>query len=238
MAVAQINDFIQRRVRVLSIREAAQGVQEIVFEKPLGGDHIPGQFVGIKVEDGKEEPGFRAYSLMDSEDGHLSIYVKKVDGGRGSTFLHSLKTDDAIEILYPLGYFGFPEKIAENLVFIATGTGIVPLLSLLEHIPEDHQGSIRLVFGVRSEEDIFCTERIEALRKKLPHLNFTLTLSRPGKTWDGASGRVTHILEKEPLPSDAQYFMCGAGQMIADVRGMLKKNGVPASQIFYEEFND
>jgi len=238
MGGALINDYSREEVTVLSSTEVADGVKEIVFRKPTK-DYLPGQFIGIEIEDNQLESGFRSYSILDGKEKNtLVIYVKKVEGGRGSTYLHSLSKGDTMNILYPLGYFGFQKNLPKHLVFIATGTGIVPILSLLEHVPQHFVGSCTLYFGVRSENDIFCLERIKNLMINNSYFNYILTLSRPTEGWAGEKGRVTEILKKEVIPTDAQFYICGAGQMISDVKDILRGNGVLSSQIFYEDFNE
>ena len=130
---------------------------------------LPGQFVGIAIKDGKGSPWYRSYSLLADEQGNMQICVKKVPAGRGSNYLHTLKVNDQIDIIAPLGYFGFPKKLTSNLLFIATGTGIVPILSLLENLPKDFNGTARLIFGVRHEQDLFYQDRIQIITKKQPN---------------------------------------------------------------------
>ena len=198
---------------------------------------MPGQFVGIRINDGQKDLWFRSYSLLSDEQGNLQICVKKVKDGRGSAYLHQVKQGDFIDILFPLGYFSFPEKLASNLTFIATGTGIVPILSLLENLPKDFSGKLKLFFGVRHDKDIFYIERIKKLESKFTNFDFTITLSKPSVTWQGAKWRVTDHIAKEDFSTDSQFFICGSLGVILSSSEILNKKGIKNNQIFYEDFN-
>jgi CDP-4-dehydro-6-deoxyglucose reductase len=238
MAIPTINDFGRRKVHVLSTAVLADGVKELTFDHPKGLSFLPGQFAGVVVNDGQPSRWNRSYSLLSDAEGHPQMCVKKVEGGRGSTYLHSLNAGDTVELILPLGYFGFPEKLLNSLVFLATGTGIVPILSLLENLPPSFTGTARLIFGVRSERDLFYQDRIANLLKQDRRITSTITLSRPSQAWTGSIGRVTTVLEQSSIDPKAQYFLCGNGAMIASVREILRKKKVPSSQMFYEDFNE
>ncbi len=238
MAIPMINKFVRQKSKILKVIDVTSDVKEITFEQPEGEDYIPGQFVGIKINDNKDVAGYRAYSILSDKEGNLQVCVKKVKDGRGSSFLHSRKEGDVLEIIFPLGYFGYQKDLSENVVFIATGTGLVPILSLLENLPDNFNGNAKLIFGVRNEEDLFYEDRINNLTKNNPNISSVVALSQPKDTWKGESGRVTNILDKEKLEKDTQFFICGNGQMISSVREMLEEKGMKNGDVFYEDFNE
>ena len=95
---------------------------------------------------------------------------------------------------------------------------------------------IRLLFGVRSEEDIFWIDRLEALKQLSPLFDYQVTLSQPKADggWSGLRGRVTeHLLHH--LVSH-KFYLCGSAAMVKDVRDVLLKNGIAGEQIHFEVF--
>ncbi len=236
MAFPKVSDFNRYSVSIINVHAVTDDVREITFKKPEGASHVPGQFVGIMINDGQDEPGYRSYSLLEDSEGNLQIVVRLVEGGRGSTYLFAKKPGDQLDILYPLGYFGLPDDHAKKMVFIATGTGLVPLLALIESLPASEEHEITLLFGIRHIKDLFYQERLADLQKTLPNCTVCTTISQPEGDLPAntTKGRVTAHL---PLDPSAQYFMCGSGAMIADVTDTLKKNGVKGNNIFYEDFN-
>jgi ferredoxin-NADP reductase len=225
----------QYKLKVLAVKDLTKDVKEITFEKPEGVDFKPGQFATVKIEDGKTPPLMRSYSVMLSPDGvNLQWAIKLVENGRGSGWLFTKKEGDEMQVLFPLGFFGFPENHHEEMVFVATGTGLVPLLCMLESLPEGFDKKVKLIFGVRYPSDMFYRERIMALAKKLPNFETVLTVSRPDESWTGDKGRVTEHLEQPSMR--AHYFMCGNQAMINDVNGFLLEKGIPKEQIHFESF--
>jgi CDP-4-dehydro-6-deoxyglucose reductase, E3 len=223
------------KLKVLSVKDLTKDVKEITFEKPEGVDFKPGQFATVKVEDGKTPPLMRSYSVMLSADGkNLQWAIKLVENGRGSGWLFTKKVGDEMQVLFPLGFFTLPENPHDEVVFVGTGTGLVPLLCMLEALPAGYDKKVKLIFGVRYKEDMFYEERIGALSKKLPNFESILTVSRPDETCVLCKGRVTEHLEKPSMI--AHYFMCGNQTMINDVHSFLAEKGIPKEQIHFESF--
>ncbi len=222
-------------LKLLEIRDLTDDVKEFDIEKPEDAEHEPGQFMTIKIDDGKEGVCMRSYSVLYSPDKkNLQLCIKEVPDGRGSGWLCDCKAGDELDVLYPAGRFVLPENLADKSVFIGTGTGLVPLLCMLESFPEGFDKDVTLIFGVRYEEDLFYVDRINKLKEKLPNFNPIFTLSRPEDGWEGARGRVTEHLQN-PDP-DAQYYICGSAAVLKDVCAHLEEKGVADKNIFHENF--
>jgi ferredoxin-NADP reductase len=246
-------------VKIKKIRKLTEDVIEMDLDMNHSGDFIAGQFATVRIND--ELPGvcMRSYSLLKGSGGVLQLCIKKVPSGRGTTYLFGRKEGDELEILYPLGRFVLPEVVLGSgapLVFIATGTGIVPLLCMIESIAEGVKNelpeykaaknrSIKLIFGVRYEKDLFYVERINALKEALPGFEAIFTLSGGEEGWKGARGRVTeHLFVDETERAEgaqrawasAEYFICGGAPVISSVREVLEKNGTEKEHIYFESF--
>lgn len=232
----KINNFVRKRVEILEYTKLTEDVFEISFEKPEGFTHVPGQFVSIIVPQENKQFVFRAYSVMHDKKGNVQICVKRVKDGVGSNYLYERKKGDKLSIIYPLGYFGLPDKLEDNLCFVATGTGIVPIISILESLQNVYKGSVRVIFGLRYEADIFYEERLKNLQNKFSKCSNTITVSRPDNTYKGKTGRVTNYLDFET--KHTQFFMCGSGAMIREVREILKDRTVDKKDVFFENFNE
>jgi ferredoxin-NADP reductase len=163
MSLPSVSKPIAYSAKIINVKKLTETVCEITIEKPDSSFHLPGQFISVKIADGGK-PCYRAYSLMTDYKGNLQIVVKLFDGGRGSSYLFAREEGDCLEILYPVGYFVFPEILKRKLYFIATGTGIAPIIAMLESLPSPKDKIIKVIFGLRADEDIFYEERIESLR--------------------------------------------------------------------------
>lgn len=187
----------------------------------------------------------RNYSFTSppSELPFLETCVDTTPMGPGSKWLMGLKTGDQVALLAPLGRFIVDKESPRKKVFIATGTGISAIRSMiLDFLSDPHESLITnneltLYWGVRYEENVFWDEQFETLVKE--HANFSIIriVSQPTSTWQGRVGRVTDFVTKEEIDlTQSEFYLCGNREMIVDMRGILIHNGVPQSQIFSETF--
>lgn len=210
------------------------GCQELAF--------TPGQFVSVlEKSDGKEIT--RAYSIASPRGGNqFALCLNRVPDGLLSSYLFTLRPGEEVEMHEPLGYFTLrhPERRA---VFVATGTGIAPFRSmLLDHLPKT-QPKITLLFGTRYEHSLLYREDMERLENEFPSFQFLPTLTCPGESWNGRTGRVQqHLDEALALrrPEDkanVDVYVCGLKEMVDDVRRELKQRGLDRQQIIFEKYD-
>ena len=221
--------------------------------------HEAGQFVTIQVpQPPTEENGplfMRSYSISSRpKSGYFELCVKRIENGRGSTYLNSLKPGDKISFLGPLGHFTFKTTQDQNVLLIATGTGIAPIKSILEDQLQNTNADapapqqFQLLFGARHIKDIFYKAELDTLTEKHPNFKYILTLSQPElEDWEaqgGSVGRVTAHLEKLDVGPDSQFsppstdaYICGLKDMVLQVQEMLQQKGLPKEAVYFERFN-
>jgi CDP-4-dehydro-6-deoxyglucose reductase len=228
------------QARLVSSVELAAGVNHFAFEA-VGLERlefIPGQFVSLQQEvEGKQIT--RAYSLASAPMGTntFELCLNRVDGGRLSPHLFSMRPGDTIEMSAPLGTFVLREP-ARDSILIATGTGITPFRSFVQAYLPKGSPQFTLLFGVRHESHILYRTEFEQLAQRHPQFRFWPTLSRPGTSWTGRTGHVqTHLEEAIGGRRDMDFYLCGLKQMVDDVRGMLKEMGFDRKQIRYEKYD-
>jgi ferredoxin-NADP reductase len=199
-----------------------------------------GQFVQIFVPDG-EKPRRTSYSIASAPqmtDG-FELCVTLVDGGKSSTFLHSLKPGDVVQAMGPLGKFTMPEPLARDVAFVCTGSGVAPFRSMIHDLLQRGvERRLNLVFGNRYLGDIIYEKDWEEVAAKHPNFRFLFTLSRPSEAWKGEKGYVQEKIEKlleDPKAHD--FYICGLNNMITAVTEKLKALGVPEGQIHFERYD-
>ncbi|MBR9920282.1 MAG: phenylacetate-CoA oxygenase/reductase subunit PaaK [Bacteroidetes bacterium] len=208
---------------------------------------IQGQYLTFKKEiDGEEVR--RSYSICTSPaDGELRIAVKKVPGGRFSTYANEkLEVGDTLEVMKPMGRF-YTQLDAENqnhYVAFAAGSGITPVMSILKSVLQtEPQSNFTLFFGNRNNESIIFHEQLEALKNLyMDRLRVFHVLSRQMTDSPLFAGRIDaekaakycHRLF-DPEEIDA-YFLCGPAVMIESVKEALKEEGVEKNKIHFELF--
>jgi NAD(P)H-flavin reductase len=153
--------------------------------------------------------------------------LNHVRGGPGSEYLFGLRVGDTTTFKGPIGTFTLREG-ERDLLFVATGTGIAPLRSMLWSLAD--AGSSRVItlfWGLRSEQDLYYQTELDDLRMRLPRFSFTTTLSRPTGAWNGMVGRVSPLVDARITSVDnLEVFLCGNAAMIRDVRDIIRKKGL------------
>ena len=127
----------------------------------------------------------------------------------------------------PVGTFTLRDS-HRDLLFVATGTGIAPIRSMLWSLADvSSLRAVTLYWGLRSERDLYYQDELARLGERLPNFSFVTTLSRPVGAWRGAVGWVSPLVESQITNvSNLDVFLCGNAAMIRDVRDVLRKRGL------------
>lgn len=222
----------------------AEDTYDFVFQMDEKLEFEAGQFLYVTVQDGQQPPLRRAYSICSAPyEDDVKLCIKIVPGGRATTWFLQLEEGTEIDFLAPLGHFTFKKDSPREALFIATGTGLAPLMSMItEELKKADKRKMTLLFGVRHEEHLFYENQLKELSKT--HTNFTpfITLSRPNnENWQGEKGRVTDWLGKKFLtdfqPDNVDVYICGLGEMVQDVQKLLMEKGTPKEQIYFERYS-
>jgi len=181
----------------------------------------------------------KAYSICSSpfEEGYLDLCIKLFEGGFATNWFWGLKEGDPVTITIPYGGFMIKEPIDYDPVFVATGTGLAPLRSMIKTLLRNGcSKQITLIFGVRYENEILYREEFEALAKKHSNFKFIPTISRP-KDWLGEVGYVQEKLKKYiTSPEGKQIYVCGLIPMITAVQEAAAEIGFDPKGVHFEKY--
>ncbi len=194
-----------------------------------------GQNIMLYVAEGQN----RAMSIGSppSESHALTIFYDVSPMGVGSKWMIALNEGEEVRFMGPLGIFTY-RPTPRKKVLVATGTGVAPFRAMvLDHYRNGGTDEIVLWWGLRHEEDMFLTEELERLHEEFPTFTYHVTLSSPTDAWTGVRGRVTaHVLQETSDPAGQDYYLCGNGGMVEDMKKQLHDASVPADQIHSELF--
>jgi len=217
-------------LKVKKVRKLTNDAIEISFEIPTELLDMfkfkAGQYITIKSTINNKEVR-RAYSICSSPNSEeISVGVKKVKGGKMSTFLtKEIKIGDILEVMPPTGNFIFEEG---DVVAICAGSGITPILSMMKL----SNSSFTLIYGNKTEDSTMFYSEIKELNND-NHFLFSRE-----NVIGSINGRITSDTLKNIngiLDADA-YYICGPGKMIDSVSYFLKENEVKG-KINFEKFN-
>lgn len=154
--------------------------------------------------------------------------------GPGSQWTLNLKVGDKVELMGPTGGSLALIDSPRKKMFVATGTGIAPLHSMI--LDYTFPSELVLYWGLRHAEDIFWQEEFKQLETKYPNFRFNLVLSKPDSSWQGKAGHVTeHVLQEKEL-TNCDFYLCGNKAMVIELRDQLLAKNVPKEQIETELF--
>lgn len=246
-----------RRVQVVGSTDLSPTVRALTLE--LLGDvsftFDAGQYVHLFVP---TEGGLvfkRPYSIASAPPSaaaaaaggaraRFDIAVTRVEGPT-SAALHGLAPGTRLEIEGPSGSFVRRDR-SDPALFVATGTGLAPLRSMLADALAEPTASttpLSLLFGCRTEEDILWRDELERWRRDHPRFRFEVTLSRAPERWRGPRGYVqTHLKEMlDDLREGGgapRAYVCGVSAMVLDVVDVLeRKLELDRDRIHYETYD-
>lgn len=226
--------------RLIESIEIAPDIRQFTFavEEVDRLEFTPGQFVSFR-RDILGRSITRAYSLASAPGGNrFALCLNRVQDGHMSPRLFEMQPGDTVEMSAPLGYF-VPREPERDAVYVATGTGIAPFRSFLRWQPlVSGPANLTLLFGTRQEAGILYRGEFEDLAASRPGFRFLPTLTRPGTTWTGRTGRVqAHLDEALSGRTDLDVYICGLKAMVDDVRALLKSKGFERKQIIVEKYD-
>jgi len=206
-----------------------------------------GQYLTLRATIGGDEVR-RSYSICSGvNDGSLRVGIKRVEGGRFSTFANeALRAGDVIDVMPPEGtfYSELSPDHDKDYLLIAAGSGITPILSIAKSVLEiEPMSHVTLLFGNQRFASIMFREELEALKNRyLERFQLIHILSRESRDTEILNGRIDnrkgtelcrHLLD---LASIDEFFLCGPEGMISEVSRGLRANGIDDARIHYELF--
>lgn len=202
----------------------------------------PGQFMELEI------PGTdirRAYSISNAPNwaGELEFMIRLQPNGKFSGWLQDdAKVGDRLNTKGPEGSFLLHQGGLSPRRFIAGGTGIAPMLSMLRQMAEfgeSHES--RLYFGLTSEADLFGMAEIEELKAALSNLSVEICIWKPTDGWQGFKGSPVDAF-KDDLKADLEkgispdVYLCGPPGLIDAAEQVAAEQGLDSKHLFSERF--
>ena len=223
--------------RIQELSRLADDVIQVRFRLPPTADfsYLPGQYIDVIGQGGIR----RSYSLANAQasDKQLELHIRAVpDGAMSEYWFQQAKVNDLLRLNGPLGTFFLRQVAGLDLVFLATGTGIAPVKSMLEGmsaLPADQQPrSVTVYWGARKPQDLYCDVATFAGSAR-----YIPVLSQADDAWSGASGYVQQQLVKDkPDLGQAVVYACGSDAMIQSAKSLLASAGLPAHRFQSDAF--
>jgi predicted ferric reductase len=239
----------RRAYEVVDVQQESSDVWTIKLAPPAGetiAPYLPGQFHFLTFYRAKDLPVEEHHWTISSspaERGYVSSTIKEL-GDFTATISRTRKGDRA-SVHGAFGRFSYVLHPKENdLVFIAGGIGITPLMSMLRHMRDTAEKRSVLLFYANPEAGkiVFRQELEEMEDGRYPALKVVHVLDRPDNDWTGETGRV----DREKIRrfcgqgndlKEKVFYICGPEKMRDSVIRDLTSLGVPDNRMRTEIFS-
>jgi ferredoxin--NADP+ reductase len=245
--------------RVTQRTELAPGLL-ILRVTPIGWTlppFVPGQFTVLalpgsarRCEVAEAEPQEpdpqklirRAYSIASSsiEKEYLEFYISLVLSGALTPRLFALELGERLWLApKATGMFTLkdvPEH--KHVVFIATGTGLAPYMSMLRtYLEADKPRKFAVLHGAYHSWDLGYRTELFTLQRLCRNFAYLPIINDPQGEfvpWKGPTGLVQDLWARgavkaawgfQPTPENTDVFLCGNPAMIDSVTALLAKEG-------------
>ncbi len=214
-----------QKATLIKKRQSAEDVWVLTVKPEKWEPFDPGQFYQLQL------PGIfldRCYSILSTpaDEGILEFGIQCIPGGVLSPQLCEMEVGGSIEIIGPQGaYFNWKPEMRGPLVLIGGGSGMVPLISIYNHVKSLDPGlPITFIMSAKSPE------KIMDYNSWKDRLITRFTSSEPRIDQDFLQNKI------DLAQKDAMYFICGSGRFTYDIKNYLENLGVEKIQIQSEQF--
>ncbi|MCQ8117961.1 aromatic/alkene monooxygenase hydroxylase FAD-binding subunit MmoC [Methylomonas rosea] len=230
--VAEVIELSQISINVMKLLLRRTGDdQTIKFDS--------GQFFDLEI------PGTtitRSYSPANTSNktGDLEFLIRIVDGGKFSEYLkNEAKLGQKLNVKGPSGIFGLKENGFTPRYFVAGGTGLAPILSMVRRMQEwDEPQKCIIYFGVNTEAEIFHLDELNQLAAQMPTLELRNCVWKCSDDWHCEKGSVVDILRRDLKDTGAKpdLYLCGPPGMVDATFAVCAEMGIPKERIYLEKF--
>ncbi len=243
----------RRSVRLVDFRPITQDLAEFTFVSDEGRiDFLAGQYAMLTI------PGItgeRAYSMSNlaNDDGQWSFIIKRMAGGAASNLLFDRNNDiSGLEIDGPYGNSYLREDSPRDIVLVAGGSGLSPILSIAARIAQSEtllSKRVIVFFGGRTAEDLCAARELDRIVSGRHSFEVIEAASDAAtgvpvdrESTSAPQGFIHEILksylEENALdPGAFDYYFCGPPPMINSLNRMLQIDfKVPQEQLFFDSF--
>ena len=193
-------------------------------------DMLPGDYLYVHATvDGKAVKRPYTPSSMPGATGYFDLTVKRYETGTISKYLHGCELGDRVLMSGPNSGGHWVDGMAKQVGFVAGGTGITPMISIIRWIlAQSLLVELFLVFANKAEADIIFREEWDKDVREYANFHCYHVLEQQPAGWSQGMGRITETTLRAELPEpgpDTVIFLCGPPAMTDTLETTLKAIG-------------
>lgn len=232
------------QLEIADVVAETDDARTLVFRVPDGADdpqipaerlaYAPGQFLTLRVPSDRTGSVARCYSLCSSPhtDEPLAVTVKRTADGYASNWLcDHAHAGMRIHVLAPSGTF-VPEDLGGDLLLIAAGSGITPMLAIAKSALTTGTAAVTLIYANRDERSVIFAAKLRELAAAHPD---RLTVLHWLESVQGLPTSAALARLAAPF-ADRPAYICGPGPFMDAASAALSDLGVPEDRVHIEVF--
>jgi ring-1,2-phenylacetyl-CoA epoxidase subunit PaaE len=229
---------------IKDIIQETPDVRSFVLSPDKPFKYKAGQFLTLVKGEGEQEVR-RSFSFSSHpSDPYPVITLKRIANGEISRWLFDhTRIGDRIKAIEASGLFTYPEDPSsyDSIVFLAAGTGITPVLSLIREGLSRNDGlNLYLIYSNRSRQQTVFLEQLEQLQAK--HSNRLNVHFYFSNSMDLNQARLSRLALEDFLhkkisnPARTLFYLCGPHVYMQNISITLLTESVPDDNIRREIF--
>ncbi len=221
---------------VIAIEAVTHDIRRIRVKlaKPMA--FSPGQFASVEFT----PEHIRPYSMAGlHDDGEWEFQVRRVPDGRVTAFIFDeLKVGTTLRISGPMGTGYLRTQHPGPMLCVGGGTGLAPILSIVRGaLAAGMHNSIHLYFGVRSAEDVYDADRIQALAAAHPNVKVHILVATGAAHTGQRSGLVTDAIGGDlGTLKGWRAYLCGPPSLVDALNLFVTRLGIEPGHVHGEAF--
>ncbi|SEP89231.1 toluene monooxygenase electron transfer component [Solimonas aquatica] len=231
--------------RLLEVREVTHDLREFRFGTETPASFLPGQYAMFALP-GVSSP--RAYSMSNTASGgrEWHVQVRRVPNGKATEVLfEKLRPGDELEIDGPYGLAYLREDAPRDIVCVAGGSGLAPMVSIARGASQAgllKDRHLHFFYGARTPRDVCGESFLRELPEFGERIHYHPVVSMPGEgenAWRGETGFVHELLRRRMAErmSECEFYFAGPPPMTNALQEMLMlEHRVPFAQIHFDRF--
>ena len=208
-------------------------------------EFTPGQYIELWQPESTHLS--RSYSIANAPhgDGSIVLHIRRVDGGRFTAWaFDGMKVGDHLQARGPLGAFTMRTPATTPLLFIAGGTGLAPVLALIEQqVRFDAKRDMVLLWGMRRNSDFYALDALRDLLALAPGLHVRLVAeladdaARASERMTFEVGTVLDAVARDPaVLTGRDLYIAGPPAMLRDLTHALTAQGIDSGRQHIDSF--
>lgn len=230
-------EVVTTESKVEVVERVAENVIRLILVSAMDfPSFLPGQYANITVPGTAMNRSF-SFANCSSDGKRAEFFIRLLEQGVTSNWLRKeAKVGDTVYVQGPYGQFFLRPKLPKHIVMVAGGTGLAPMLSMLEQLRNNpERPSVTLLYGCNCASELFGAERVASYGD---FVDFHQVVLHGEDTWTGPTGYVTGLLTSAIVTDveNTEAYLCGPPPMIEAAREKLAALGLPTKSTFAEKF--